>query len=927
MTLKRSESYKKLQKACDERILILDGAFGTMVQGLSLTEADFRGTLFKEHPIDLQGNNDVLCLTAPHHVQAIHLLYLEAGADIIETNTFGANYLGQLEYQLTDRAYDIARAGSEAAVAAVSEYNQACLKKGESPKAKFVAGSIGPTSKTTSMSPDVSDPAFRAVTFEELSGYYREQIRGLLDGGADALLIETIFDTLNCKAALYAIQKECDLRGELCPIMISGTITDASGRLLSGQTARAFWHSLSSYPIFSIGFNCALGAKDMLPHLRDIADAPVRVSVYPNAGLPNQFGGYDETAEMMASVVKLYAEENLVNIVGGCCGTTPDTIRAFVKTFTNGEPRKIPKAPTGLLLSGLEPLSVNSESRFVNIGERMNIAGSLKFARLIREGRFSEAVSIGVEQAENGAQVIDVNLDDGMIDSQSTMVHFLNLLMSEPLVARCPIMIDSSKWEVLVAGMRCVQGKGIVNSISLKEGEALFLEKAEEIRRHGFAAVCMAFDEQGQANTYERRIEIVTRMYRLLVDQIEFPPQDIIFDPNILTIGTGMEEHASYAKDYIDTCSYIKANLPYAHIVGGVSNLSFAFKGNNAIRESIHACFLYHASKAGMDFGIVNAGVLPVYEDIPEEERGLVENLIFNRSPDATDKLLAYAETIKGRQGNSTENSEFLKWRNLPVEDRLRYAMVKGIDQFVEADVEELRVRSENPVDVIEGPLMDGMNKVGALFSEGKLFLPQVVKSARVMKRAVAVLLPYIEANTKSGASAQAGKILIATVKGDVHDIGKNIVNVVLACNNYEVIDLGVMVPCEKIVEAVKKHKPDLVGLSGLITPSLDEMVNVAKAFKREGLKTPILIGGAAASTIHTAVKIAPESDAPVIYTSDAGKCITVTEQWINPRKREAFLKEHLARQEELRELHFKQQASVKTVGIEEARSRGESLF
>lgn len=927
MTLKHSESYQKLQKASDERILILDGAFGTMVQGLNLTEADFRGSLFKEHPIDLQGNNDVLCLTAPHHVQAIHLLYLEAGADIIETNTFGANYLGQQEYRLADHAYDIARAGSEAAVAAVNEYNQACLKKGESPKAKFVAGSIGPTSKTTSMSPDVSDPAFRAVTFEELSGYYEEQVRGLLDGGADALLIETIFDTLNAKAALYAIQKECDLRGELIPIMISGTITDASGRLLSGQTARAFWNSLSSYPIFSIGFNCALGAKDMLPHLRDIAGAPVRVSVYPNAGLPNQFGGYDETAEMMASVVKLYAEENLVNIVGGCCGTTPNTIRAFVKTFVDGEPRKIPRAPTDLLLSGLEPLNINPESRFVNIGERMNIAGSLKFARLIREGRFSEAISIGVEQAENGAQVIDVNLDDGMIDSEATMVHFLNLLMSEPLIARCPIMIDSSKWEVLVAGMRCVQGKGIVNSISLKEGEVLFLEKAEEIRRHGFAVVCMAFDEEGQANTYERRIKIVTRMYRLLVDEIDFPPQDIIFDPNILTIGTGMEEHASYGKDYIDTCSYIKANLPHAHIVGGVSNLSFAFKGNNAIRESIHACFLFHASKAGMDFGIVNAGVLPVYEDIPEEERDLVEDLIFNRSPEATDKLLAYAETIKGRQGNSTDNSEFLKWRSLSLEERLRYAMVKGIDQFVEADVEELRLHSKDPVDVIEGPLMDGMNKVGALFSEGKLFLPQVVKSARVMKRAVAVLLPYIEANTKSGASAQAGKILIATVKGDVHDIGKNIVNVVLACNNYEVIDLGVMVPCEKIVEAVKKHKPDLVGLSGLITPSLDEMVNVAKAFKRENLKTPILIGGAAASTIHTAVKIAPESDAPVIYTSDAGKCITVTEQWINPRKREAFLKEHLARQEELRNLHLKQQASVKTVDIEEARNRGESLF
>ena len=927
MSLNLSESYKKLQKECQERILVLDGAFGTMIQRLNLTEADFRSSLFKDHPVDLKGNNDVLCLTAPHHVQNIHRLYLEAGADIIETNTFGANRLGQLEYHLADRAYDIARAGAKAAKAAIEKYNQDREAKGLAPQVKFVAGSIGPTSKTASMSPDVSDPAFRAISFEQLAADYGEQVRGLLDGGVDILLVETIFDTLNCKAACYAIQKECDLRGELYPIMISGTITDASGRLLSGQTSRAFWHSLSSYPIFSIGFNCALGAKDMFAHLREIKNAPLFVSVYPNAGLPNQFGGYDETADMMASVIKTFAEENLVNIVGGCCGTTPDTIQAFSKALSGFKPRVVPSASKSLLLSGLEPLAIDANSRCVNIGERMNIAGSLKFANLIREGRFSEAVSIGVQQAENGAQVIDVNLDDGMIDSKSTMVHFLNLLMSEPLVARCPIMIDSSKWDVLLAGMRCVQGKGIVNSISLKEGETAFLEKAEEIRRHGFAAVCMAFDEQGQANTYERRTSICTRMYHLLVDKISFPPEDIIFDPNILTIGTGMEEHASYGKDYIDTCAYIKKNLPHAHIVGGVSNLSFAFKGNNAIRESIHACFLYHASKAGMDFGIVNAGVLPVYEDIPEQERSLIEDLIFNRSPEATDKLLAYAETIKGRKGNAPDSAEFLKWRSLSVEERIRHAMVKGIDQFVEEDVEELRVRTANPVDIIEGPLMDGMNKVGELFSEGKLFLPQVVKSARVMKRAVAVLLPYIEANAKVGSSSKAGKVVIATVKGDVHDIGKNIVSVVLGCNNYEVIDLGVMVSCEKIVEAVKEYKPDLVGLSGLITPSLDEMVNVAKAFKRENLKTPILIGGAAASSIHTAVKIAPESDAPVIYTSDAGKCVTITEQWMNLRKRDSFLKKHLSHQEELRSLHAKQQSQVQTISIEEARTRGESLF
>lgn len=931
--MKLSKSYQDLSTACNGRILILDGAYGTMFQKLNLTEEDFRGSMFKDHPVNLKGNNDVLNLTAPEKVKGVHRAYLDAGADLIETNTFSSTSIGQAEYRLENMAYDIAKAGAQVAKQAIKEFDADILATrtgalGEIPKRKFVVGSIGPTSKTASMSPDVSDPAARAVTFQDLTRAYGEQARGLLDGGADILMVETAFDTLNVKAALYAIQKICEERDELFPIMVSGTITDASGRLLAGQTAKAFWHSVSGYPIFSIGFNCALGAKDMLPYLRDVNDAFVRVSVHPNAGLPNEFGGYDETPEMMAEWIKQYADESLVNIVGGCCGTNPDTIREFAKALRNRKPRKIPARTHELLLSGLDPMTVTPKSRFVNIGERMNIAGSMKFARLIREKNWSEAVAIGVMQAENGAQVIDLNLDDGMIDSKATMVHFLNLLMSEPSVARCPIMIDSSKWDVLVAGMECVQGKGIVNSISLKEGEEMFLAKAAEIRRHGFAVVCMAFDEQGQATTYERRVQVIERMYRLLVGRLDFAPEDILFDPNVLTIGTGMEEHANYAKDFIETCKYVKANLPHAHIVGGISNLSFAFKGNNAIRESMHSCFLYHASRAGMDFGIVNAGVLPVYEDIPREERELIENLIFNRSVDATDKLLAYAETVKGRKTEAAGNADALKWRELSVTERIRYAMVKGFDQFVEQDVEELRASIGNPVKVIEGPLMDGMNEVGRLFGEGKLFLPQVVKSARVMQRAVAVLLPYIEAEKKGG-SSKSGKIVLATVKGDVHDIGKNIVAVVLACNNYEVIDLGVLCPCEKIVETVLKEQPDMVGLSGLITPSLDEMVRVAKEFKRNAIDVPLMIGGAATSAAHTAIKIAPEALGPVIYTRDAGQSATVADALTNASKREQFLTELAAYQEKLRQKHEAAASTqqAKSVSLEEARNRGEQLF
>lgn len=927
MSLPLSTSYEELLKESSKRILILDGAFGTMLQRQGLLEKDFRGERFLEHSIELKGNNDVLCLTKPESVLAIHREYLEAGADIIETNTFSSTTIAQAEYGLESVAHEMAYRGACLAQKAIQEFNETRAQQGLPYKRCFVAGSIGPTSKTASMSPDVLDPSFRAVTFQELSDAYREQAKALLDGGADILMVETVFDTLNAKAALYGILEELESRNYLVPIMVSGTITDASGRLLAGQTAKAFYHSLSSYPIFSLGFNCALGAKDMLPHLRDIAQAPLRISVHPNAGLPNQFGSYDETPKMMAKWIESFAEEGLVNIVGGCCGTTPEFIKEFSKTCEGKLPRKIPEKKRHLLLSGLDALEITPESRFVNIGERMNIAGSLKFARLIREGNFSEAVAIGIAQAENGAQVIDVNLDDGLIDSKQTMVHFLNLLMSEPTVAHCPLMIDSSSFDVLLAGMRCVQGKGIVNSISLKEGEEAFLLKAKEIRRHGFAVVCMAFDEKGQATTYARKTEVCERMYKLLVEKISFPPEDILFDPNILTIGTGMEEHASYAKDYIETCRFIKENLPYAHIVGGVSNLSFAFKGNNAIRESMHSCFLYHAAKAGMDFGIVNAGVLPVYEEIPLEERTLIEDLIFNHFVNATDKLLNYAESVKDRKSGSNNSVDNLKWREKTVVERVAYSLLKGYEQFIQEDIEELRQQLESPMALIEGPLMDAMNEVGRLFGEGKLFLPQVVKSARVMQKAVAVLLPYINA-LQGTSSSKSGKIVLATVKGDVHDIGKNIVSVVLGCNNYEVIDLGVMVPCEKIVETVLKENPDMVGLSGLISPSLDEMAIVARELGKAGFKGPLLIGGAAASAAHTAIKIATETKAPVVYAADAGKSVYVADSWMNVSKREQFLEQIKEDQEKQRKTYLESQVKKREMlSLEEARKQAEKLF
>jgi len=882
MQTKKSASYIALENLCSERIVFLDGAMGTMVQRHQLVEADYRGELFKNHARDLKGNNDVLVLTRPEVIGGIHRAYLEAGADLIETCTFNATSISQAEYSLEGEVFRINKAAAELVRATIATYQK---ERGNRPC--FVVGSIGPTSRTASMSPDVADPAFRAVTFQQLANAYVEQARGLRAGGVDLFLVETAFDTLNVKAALYALEQLFDEWGERLPVMVSGTASDASGRMLAGQTAESLVYSLTSYPIFSIGFNCALGAKEMHPIVQDLARAAdVRVSAHPNAGLPNQFGQYDQGADEMAVWIKRFASEGLLNIVGGCCGTSPDHIAAMVKVAREFAPRKLPSVARKTCLTGLEPLRITPESNFINIGERTNIAGSAKFAKLIRENQYEAAVSIAVQQADSGAQIIDVNLDDGMIDSKVAMVRYLNLLMSEPNVARCPIMIDSSRWEVLEAGMECVQGKGIVNSISLKEGEGEFVRKAESIRRHGFALVAMAFDENGQADSYERRIEVCERMYRLLVDRVGFPCEDIFFDPNILTVGTGIDQHNLYAVDFINTAKWIRANLPGAHVLGGVSNLSFAFKGNNAIREAMHACFLYHAGQAGMDLGIVNAGVLPVYEEIPVEERTLIEDVLFYRRPDATERLVTYAEQIKGRKSGVAAENDLLEWRKAPVVERLRHALVKGNDQFVEDDIRECRQGFSSPVQVIEGPLMDGMNAVGDLFGAGKMFLPQVVKSARVMKKAVAVLLPELEALQSAG-SSKAGKILMATVKGDVHDIGKNIVGVILSCNNYDVVDIGVMVPCDKIIAAAKEHKVDAIGLSGLITPSLDEMVRVAEAMEAEGMTIPLLIGGATTSAIHTAVRIAPKRTlGPVVYVPDASRSVGVIESLLNNSKK-----------------------------------------
>ena len=840
-----------------------------MIQRHALEEEDFRKGFFEQHPHPLKGNNDLLAMTRPEIIQGIHEAYFEAGADIAETNTFSATSVAQADYHLEHIVYDLNVAAARLARAAADKYTALTPDK-----PRFVAGSIGPTNRTASISPDVNDPGYRAITFDELVEAYTEQVRGLIDGGADILLVETIFDTLNAKAALFAIDQYCEKIGRRMPVMVSGTITDQSGRTLTGQTAEAFLYSVSHIDLLSVGFNCALGARQLKPYVETLAkNAKFRISAHPNAGLPNAFGHYDETPEQMGLQIREYLDNNLVNIIGGCCGTTPDHIREIARIAAEYTPHQIPELEPLPFYSGLEPVLLRKETNFVNIGERTNVTGSKKFARLIVSGNYDEALSVARDQVEGGAQILDVNMDEGMLDSEAAMVKFLNLMASEPDIARLPVMIDSSKWSVIEAGLKCVQGKSIVNSISLKEGEEKFIEQARLIKRYGAAVVVMAFDEVGQADSYERRIAICQRAYTILTEKVGFPATDIIFDPNILTVATGIEEHNNYAVDFIEATRWIKANLPGVRVSGGVSNISFSFRGNDRVREAMHSAFLYHAIKAGLDMGIVNAGQLEVYEEIPAELLEKVEDVLLNRRPDATERLVEYAETVKSA-GKVQEKDE--QWRKLPVKERLTHALIKGIVDYIDEDVEECRHLFSKPLEVIEGPLMDGMNIVGDLFGSGKMFLPQVVKSARVMKKAVAYLLPYIEAEKKAGGSSGNGKILMATVKGDVHDIGKNIVGVVLGCNNYEVVDIGVMVPYQKILDTAREIGADIIGLSGLITPSLDEMVTVAREMEKQGFTIPLLIGGATTSKTHTAVKIAPQYSGPVIHVLDASRSVPV---------------------------------------------------
>ncbi|MBI1747177.1 MAG: methionine synthase [Acidobacteria bacterium] len=898
-----------------QRILVLDGAMGTMIQGYSLKEADYRGARFTHYPADLKGNNDLLSLTQPRIVEEIHRAYMEAGSDIIETNTFNANAISLADYRMEDLAYELNLAAARIARKAADSFAQAHPRK-----PRFVAGAIGPTSKMASMSPDVNDPGFRAVAFDDLANAYDEQVRGLVDGEVDLLLIETVFDTLNCKAALFAADRHFEKIGRRIPIMVSGTITDASGRTLSGQTTEAFLNSVSHITLLSIGLNCALGAKEMRPYLEELAEtAPLFVSVYPNAGLPNQFGEYDESPEDMGRHIRDFIESGFVNLVGGCCGTTPAHIRIIAELAARGKPRVIPPVPRLTRLSGLEPLTIRPDSNFVNIGERTNITGSPKFAKLILSGNFEGALAVARQQVDGGAQAIDINMDEGMIDSQAVMVKFLHLIAAEPDIAKRPLMIDSSKWAVIEAGLKCIQGKAIVNSISLKEGEEKFKEYAQKIKRYGAAVIVMAFDEKGQADSFQRKIEVCQRSYRILTEEVGFPPEDIIFDPNILTVATGLEEHNNYAVDFINATRWIKAHLPFAKVSGGVSNISFSFRGNNVVREAMHSAFLFHAVKAGLDMGIVNAGMLQVYDEIPPDLLELVEDVLLNRRPDATERLVAFAEQVKSSGKVSVKDDA---WRQGSVEERLAHALVKGIVDYIEQDVEEARTKYAKGLLIIEGPLMNGMNIVGDLFGSGKMFLPQVVKSARVMKKAVAYLLPYIEAEKVDGeASSKAGKIVMATVKGDVHDIGKNIVGVVLGCNNYEVIDLGVMTPCEKVLKTAREVGADLIGLSGLITPSLDEMVHVAKEMEREGFRIPLLIGGATTSRIHTAVKIAPNYKQPTVHVLDASRCVGVVSSLLSPELFAGFTQSIAEEYERLRIANRGAQAQAAFLPLAAARA------
>jgi len=911
---------KTIRNRLKEHILVLDGAMGTMIQAEGLDEQDYRGDRFAGHGQDLKGNNDLLSLTRPDVIQNLHKAFLDAGADIVATNTFNATAISQADYGLENIVRELNVESARLARAAADEAEQ------ETPdKPRFVAGSIGPTNRTASISPDVNDPGFRNVSFDELVACYTEAIDGLLEGGADILLIETVFDTLNCKAAIYAILKYFDDNDVEVPVMVSGTITDASGRTLSGQTPEAFWNSVAHVKPVSIGFNCALGAKDLRQHVQEVAAvAPVNVSVYPNAGLPNEFGEYDDTPEYMAEVIGEFAQSGLVNIVGGCCGTTPDHIQAIAEAVKGVKPRQVPQHDGFCHLSGLEPLSIDDVTGFVNIGERTNVAGSAKFARLIREKGYEEALDIARNQVENGAQIVDVNLDDAMLDAEVEMKTFLNLLASEPDISRVPVMIDSSKWPVIREGLKCIQGKGVVNSISLKEGEDALIEQAREIMRYGAAVIIMAFDEKGQADTYDRMVDICSRCYKVLTEKVGFPAWDIIFDPNIFPIATGIDEHMNFSVDYIKATKKIRETLPHAMISGGVSNMSFSFRGNNPVREAMHSVFLYHAIKAGMNMGIVNAGQLTVYADIPEDLRERVEDVVLNRREDATERLLDVAEAAKGI--GTKESAPDLTWREGTVAQRLSHALVKGLTEFIVEDTEEARLQATHPIEVIEGPLMDGMNVVGDLFGSGQMFLPQVVKSARVMKQAVAHLLPYIEAE-KDGATAQTkGKVLMATVKGDVHDIGKNIVGVVLQCNNFEVVDLGVMVPYAKILETAKQENVDIIGLSGLITPSLDEMCTVAAEMKREGFNLPLLVGGATTSPIHTAVKIAPNYDGPIVHVNDASRAVGVASNLTSDKTRDAYAEEIAAKYADMRARHEGKASKDRSQSLEAARYAGHAI-
>ena len=896
-----------------ERVLVLDGAMGTMIQRYNLTEKDYRGEQFKNHHSDLKGNNDLLCLTQPQIISAIHREYLEAGADIIETNTFNSTQISQSDYHLEALVKEINLAAARIACEVANEFT---LQNPDKPR--YVAGAIGPTNKTASMSPDVNDPGFRAVSYDQLVENYLQQAEALVEGGVDILLVETIFDTLNAKAALFAIQLLQDKLGKKLPVMISGTITDASGRTLSGQTVEAFLHSVSHFDLLSIGLNCALGAEQMRPYIEELSQkSDFPISAYPNAGLPNQFGGYDESPEQMAFHIHDFVSHGFVNIVGGCCGTTPDHIREFARVSAKEKSHVVPTIVPTTIFTGLEPLKVQRESNFVNIGERTNVSGSIKFARLIRDKKYEEALTIARHQVEGGAQVIDVNMDDGMLDAEVEMEKFLHILMSDPEIARLPVMIDSSKWSVIERGLKCLQGKAIVNSISLKEGEAQFIEHAQLIRKYGAATVVMAFDEEGQASSLERKMEICQRAYRILTEKVNFPPQDIIFDANILAIGTGIEEHNNYAVDYINAVAWIKQNLPYAKTSGGVSNLSFSFRGNDTVREAIHSVFLFHAIKAGMDMGIVNPGMLQIYDEIEPELLQLTEDLVLNRRPDATERLLSFAENLKSGPKKEEKHDA---WRDTSVSERLKHSLIKGITEFIEEDTLEARTQYPRALDVIEQPLMDGMGVVGDLFGAGKMFLPQVVKSARVMKKAVAVLLPYIEAE-KVTESSSAGKILLATVKGDVHDIGKNIVGVVLACNNFEVIDLGVMVPASKILQTAQEQNVDIIGLSGLITPSLEEMVHVAAEMERLNLHWPLLIGGATTSEIHTAVKISPAYKKPVVHVRDASKVTQVIANLLGDEEKSTkYISELNDRYEMLRNKHRDNRSEETYISLEDAR-------